>query len=82
VASDVGGHKELIQDGITGILFKAGDPRALADAISRLFAEEQKWPEMRAAGRRFVEADRNWQKSISNYISIYKRLAGQYANHA
>jgi PEP-CTERM/exosortase A-associated glycosyltransferase len=82
VASDVGGHKELIQDGITGILFKAGDPRALADAISRLFAEERKWPEMRAAGRRFVETERNWQKSVSNYTSIYKRLAGQGANHA
>jgi len=24
VASDVGGHKELIQDGKTGVLFRAG----------------------------------------------------------
>ena len=82
VASDVGGHKELIQDGVTGILFKAGDPRALTDAISRLFIDEKKWPEIRAAGRRFVETERNWQNSVSNYISIYSRLTGQNTNHA
>ena len=30
VASDVGGHQELIEDGKTGVLFAAGDPLALA----------------------------------------------------
>ena len=34
VASDVGGHKELIQHGKTGYLFKAGDAAALAETIS------------------------------------------------
>ena len=32
VASDVGGHKELIRDGETGVLFRAGDAASLADA--------------------------------------------------
>ena len=32
VASDVGGHRELIRDGETGVLFRAGDAGALADA--------------------------------------------------
>ena len=30
VASDVGGHRELIRDGETGFLFRAGDAAALA----------------------------------------------------
>ena len=34
-ASDVGGHRELIEDGVTGTLFPAGDPAALAAALSR-----------------------------------------------
>ena len=36
VASDVGGHRELIRDGETGVLFRAGDAGSLADAILRL----------------------------------------------
>src|SRR6218665_1493401 len=36
VASDVGGHRELIQDGKTGVLFKAGSAQALADATQRM----------------------------------------------
>lgn len=82
VASDVGGHKELIQDGKTGILFKSEDPQALADAVLRLLAEESRWPELRAAARRFVETERNWPKSVSNYVAIYKRLAGKVASNA
>ena len=38
VASDVGGHLELIQDGKTGILFKAGDPDALASKVLDLLS--------------------------------------------
>src|SRR5690606_28617170 len=34
VASDVGGHKELIDDGRTGTLFKADDEAALVAAVS------------------------------------------------
>lgn len=82
VASDVGGHKELIQDGKTGILFKSENPQALADAVLRLLAEESRWPELRKAARRFVETERNWPKSVSNYVAIYKRLAGKVASNA
>jgi PEP-CTERM/exosortase A-associated glycosyltransferase len=82
VASDVGGHKELIQDGKTGILFKSENPQALADAVLRLLAEESRWPELRKAARRFVETERNWPKSVSNYVAIYRRLAGKVASNA
>ena len=38
VASDVGGHKELIHHGETGWLFKAGSAPALAAAVEQLLA--------------------------------------------
>jgi len=82
VASDVGGHKELIQDGKTGILFKAEDPLALANAVLQLLAEESRWPDLRNAARHFVETERNWPKSVSNYVALYNRLAGKGADHA
>ena len=38
VASDVGGHRELVRDGETGFLFAAGDAPALARAIQGVLA--------------------------------------------
>lgn len=74
VASDVGGHRELIRDGETGVLFKAGDASALADAVAGLLAERGRWPTLRAAGRRFVEEERTWTNSVSRYQAIYGSL--------
>jgi len=76
VASDVGGHKELIRDGETGRLFKAGDASALAAAIEDMLDRRQDWPAYRAAGRHFVEQVRNWRNSVANYVAVYSRLAG------
>ena len=47
VASDVGGHRELIRDGETGVLFRAGDAASLADAIVRLLGQRDRWPRLR-----------------------------------
>ncbi|MCM8566104.1 TIGR04063 family PEP-CTERM/XrtA system glycosyltransferase [Thauera linaloolentis] len=74
VASDVGGHKELIRDGETGKLFKAGSADALASAIDEMLAHRERWPEMRAAGRTFVEKVRNWKNSVANYVPVYQAL--------
>ena len=77
VASNVGGHRELIEDGVTGSLFPAGDPQALADALDTLFANRGQWEQRRDVARRFVEADRNWSSNISRYIPVYQRLTGK-----
>jgi PEP-CTERM/exosortase A-associated glycosyltransferase len=77
VASNVGGHRELIEDGVTGSLFPAGDPQALADALDALFANRDQWERRRDAARRFVEKDRNWSSNISRYIPVYQRLTGK-----
>ena len=74
VASDVGGHRELIRDGETGVLFRAGDAGALADAVAGVFASRERWPEMLVAGRRFVEQERNWRTSVARYEPVYRRL--------
>lgn len=74
VASNVGGHRELIRDGETGVLFAAGDPDALAAAVNRLLADRAAWPRMRDAGRRYVETERNWRNSVSRYVDVYRRM--------
>src|SRR5262249_383741 len=60
IASDVGGHRELIRPGETGMLFKAGEPAALAAAVQDLLRSPGRWPALRQAARDFVERERNW----------------------
>ncbi|MBP8267665.1 MAG: glycosyltransferase, partial [Zoogloea sp.] len=74
MASDVGGHKELIRDGETGRLFAAGKVDSLVTTVGEMLDHREQWPAMRAAGRRFVEQVRNWKNSVANYDSIYRRL--------
>ncbi len=77
VASDVGGHKELIRSGQTGMLFKAGSADALAQAVVSLLTNRNQWPAMRQAGREFVESERNWKNSVANYSSVYSSLVAR-----
>ena len=74
VASDVGGHKELIKDKETGYLFKAGDVHSLQTKLLELLQQSELWSELQANGRRFVETERNWQTSVANYKSVYNAV--------
>ena len=76
-ASDVGGHRELIEDGVTGTLFRAGDPAAAAEAILKLFASRETWPERIRTAKRWVAEARNWDRTVANYAPVYARLTGR-----
>jgi PEP-CTERM/exosortase A-associated glycosyltransferase len=74
IASDVGGHKELISDNETGFLFSAGDSHELAQRLVELLADKNKLNSVVHAGRAYVEDVRNWQNSVRNYLPIYDAL--------
>lgn len=74
IASDVGGHKELISDNETGFLFSAGDSQELAQRLVELLADKNKLNSVVHAGRAYVEDVRNWQNSVRNYLPIYDAL--------
>ena len=76
-ASDVGGHRELIAHGVTGTLFRAGDPAALAKALAEMFETRGSWDVRRDAARAFIERERNWASNISLYEPVYQRLTGK-----
>ena len=74
VASDVGGHHELIQNRKTGYLFKANDKDSLAETVLATLADRQHWDDIRREGRRYVEQERNWKVSVSHYRAVYGSL--------
>jgi glycogen(starch) synthase len=78
VASDVGGHRELVQHQKTGILFKADDPEALTRAVLDLLGQPERWPALRANGRHFVESIRNWRNSVAQYRPAYEAVTREF----
>jgi PEP-CTERM/exosortase A-associated glycosyltransferase len=80
VASDVGGHRELVRDGETGFLFPAGDAAALAATIESVLARTADWPRIREQARRFVETERTWARSVARYADVYAALSPKAAD--
>ena len=81
-ASDVGGHRELIADGVTGRLFAPDDPAACAEALAALLGEADRWDAYRAAGRRHVETRHDWARNVERYQDVYHRLLGKQPQSA
>lgn len=77
VASDVGGHHELIDDRRTGLLFKAGDRAALVAAIEELIASPELQQRLRSNGLDFVKNERNWTRSVERYAAVYAAALAQ-----
>ncbi|MEH6648965.1 MAG: TIGR04063 family PEP-CTERM/XrtA system glycosyltransferase [Motiliproteus sp.] len=82
LASDVGGHRELITPGDNGYLFSADSPDALAQAVSTLFDNPDQHQQVISSGLSFVHTERNWANSVSRYQSIYHALKPDHAPEA
>ena len=74
VASAVGGHEELISDGVTGSLFAPDDPAACAAALVDLLHTPETWAQRRAAGRAHVACHHDWARNVHRYHAVYQRL--------
>ncbi|MFC3175210.1 TIGR04063 family PEP-CTERM/XrtA system glycosyltransferase [Novosphingobium bradum] len=71
-ASAVGGHRELVSDGVTGSLFAPDDPAACAAALAALAARRDRWTETRAAARAHVRAHHDWAVNARRYLPVYQ----------
>jgi PEP-CTERM/exosortase A-associated glycosyltransferase len=76
VASDVGGHRELIRNGETGVLFPAGNVVALTETVVDLLLHPERWEGLRAEAGRFIKQERTWQSCVKAYVPVYERLVG------
>lgn len=74
LASDVGGHRELIEEGRTGLLFTAENGDDLVKQSVRLAKDPILRAELGEAGRRFVSGERSWAKLAERYVDIYREL--------
>jgi len=73
-ASAVGGHRELIEDGVTGTLFPANDPAGLAAVMAALLADTGQWDERRSVARAHVGRAHDWAVNVQRYDPVYQTL--------
>jgi glycogen synthase len=73
-ASDVGGHRELIEDGVTGRLFEPDDAAACAGALANLLTHRNVWAKYLAAGHAHVRESHDWARNVARYLPVYQSL--------
>jgi glycosyltransferase involved in cell wall biosynthesis len=77
VASNVGGHRELIRDRDTGYLFPPDQPQHLTEGVLSALQDRASWPRIRARALQYVETERSWAHSVARYAEVYGRLVGR-----
>ena len=71
VASDVGGVREAVTDGVTGFLVPRGDVNALAARLAQLLADPSLRARMGPAGRARYEADFRVEVMAEKTFKVY-----------
>ena len=71
VTTDVPGCRDIVRDGINGILIPPRDPSALATAITRLLSDKSMRETMGCRNREMVEAQWAGPRIISQVLALY-----------
>src|SRR5690349_19218596 len=75
LGSDVGGMAELIQNTVTGSLFRAESHKDFVEAVVELGTR----PDLRAMlgkrARQAVVEERTWRQVVAAYLPVYRRLS-------
>ena len=72
IASNVGGTRELVEDGITGYLVPPRDTRVLADRILALLMDVDKARRMGQAGREKMLREYQWSTMVDSYDKLFR----------
>ena len=75
VASDISGYRGVMEPE-AGLLVPPDDPRALADAVAKLLADERAREERGRAARAIAEERYSWERIAGRLAEIYEALAG------
>ena len=79
VASDVGGLRDTVLDGRTGLLVQSRSPAALAEAISTLLLDDLLREKMGAVGAGWVEAMFDQRMVVKKWVALYERVREESA---
>ncbi len=76
VATRVGGVPELIDDGVTGLLYPVGDTKAMAQGALSLLGDRARLEAMRDAGRKTAQTRFCSTLVVPQYVRYYESVIG------
>jgi PEP-CTERM/exosortase A-associated glycosyltransferase len=74
LASSVGGLKEIVEDGKTGLVFEKGNIESLAETLLRVIRDKSLSERIRIEGMRWVNEKRTWETAAKELMNIYDQL--------
>jgi N-acetyl-alpha-D-glucosaminyl L-malate synthase BshA len=77
IATRVGGVPELIDDGLTGLLYPVGDVSAMAQGALELLADQTRMQAMRNAGRKAAQSRFCATLVVPQYVRYYESILGK-----
>jgi len=77
VITDVGGARELVEDGKTGLLIPPGSAEAIARGVTALLGDPVRMSELARAGREYVVREYSLERMMESYGRLYRALAAR-----
>ena len=77
ICSDIGGLPEIVDDGVTGLLFKPGDADDLAEKIRYLWEQPDLCAKMGQAGRNKALSEYSTEKYYERLMEAYKKAQNE-----
>jgi PEP-CTERM/exosortase A-associated glycosyltransferase len=75
IGSNVGGLAELIEDGVTGVLFTAESRDSFVDAAHALGSDQGARVQMGERARAAMLRERTWDQVVRRYLPVYQSVA-------
>jgi glycosyltransferase involved in cell wall biosynthesis len=76
IASDIAGCRDLIQDGVSGMLFELESVQELKDCLSKAMSNPESIAEMAALARELIEQGYSADRMAREYEELYGLLMG------
>lgn len=80
LASNCGGHRELIVHGQNGFLYDASAANGLTEGISALYERRSELADLGRCARVWVAANRSWEQAVRPMLKVYADLV-EAKNH-
>ena len=77
LAARTGGIPEAVQEGLTGVLFRAGDVKDLREKLATLLAAPEQLRAMGKAGPGWVKANFSWEECLRKLAGLMEEVAGE-----
>jgi glycosyltransferase involved in cell wall biosynthesis len=79
IATEVAGSRQVVRDGVDGMLVPPGDATRLQDAITSMLSDDERRGRLAEAARRRVEDRYSVERQADAHVALYRGLTGRSA---